>query len=153
MRKRQTLTVVLVEDDPGHAILIEKNLRRAGIIDPIVPLSNGREALDYLNGQRRGSVENDSDTPAILLLLDLNMPMLDGYEVLRTMKSDDRTRSIPIVILTTTDSPSEIERCYKLGCNAYVTKPVDYEQFSDTMRKLGMFLSIVKLPLTEDRHG
>ncbi len=153
MRTRQTLTVVLVEDDPGHAVLIEKNLRRAGIIVPIVPLSNGREALDYLNEHRPGPGGHDSEAPAILMLLDLNMPILDGYEVLRIVKSDERTRSIPVVMLTTTDSPLEIERCYKLGCNAYVTKPVDYEQFSDTMRRLGMFLSIVELPMTEGCHG
>ncbi len=151
MRNLRTMTVLLVEDDPGHALLIEKNLRRSGISDSIVPLSNGREALDYLDGLHGRGCESGS--PAMLMLLDLNMPLLDGYEVLRAVKSDARTRSIPVVILTTTDNPAEIERCYKLGCNAYVTKPVDYEQFSDTLRRLGLFLSVVQLPMTEDHCG
>jgi CheY-like chemotaxis protein len=151
MEKQQPLTIVLVEDDPGHALLIEKNLRRAGVVNPIVPLSNGREALDYLAGRLAGG--NGPDAPSILMLLDLNMPVLDGYEVLKAVKSDERSRCMPVVILTTTDSPPEVERCYKLGCNAYIAKPIGFDQFSDTMRKLGMFLSIVKLPVIEEQYG
>ncbi len=151
MNTQRTPTVLLVEDDPGHALLIEKNLRRAGVADPIVSLRSGREALDYLD--RSCNEGQASDEAEILMLLDLNMPVLDGYEVLKAVKSRERTRCIPVVVLTTTDSPPEIERCYKFGCNAYITKPVDYEQFSDVMRRLGMFLSIVKLPTREECHG
>jgi CheY-like chemotaxis protein len=145
------LTIVLVEDDPGHALLIEKNLRRAGFANPIVHLGNGREALEYL--ERENAPGGGQCRPPLLMLLDLNMPVLDGYEVLRVVKSDPRTRTIPIAVLTTTDSPREVERCYELGCNVYVTKPVDYEQFSDAMRKLGMFLTIVNVPALKERHG
>jgi CheY-like chemotaxis protein len=80
------------------------------------------------------------------VLLDLNMPVLDGYQVLERMKADERTRRIPVVVLTTTDDPREVDRCYGLGCNVYVTKPVDYERFSEAVRKLGLFLSIVAFP-------
>ena len=145
--KQHPVTIVLVEDDPGHAALIEKNLRRAGIMTPIVNLNNGREALDYL------AVKKGPETPSILMLLDLTMPVLDGYEVLKAVKSDARSRCMPVVVLTAADNPREAERCYKLGCNAYITKPVGYEQFSDTMRKLGMFLSIVELPMIEELYG
>ena len=82
----------------------------------------------------------------MLVLLDLNMPVLDGYQVLQRMKSDDSTKRIPVVILTTTDDIREVERCYDLGCNVYITKPVDYEQFSEAIRKIGLFLSVVTIP-------
>jgi CheY-like chemotaxis protein len=82
----------------------------------------------------------------LLVLLDLNLPGLDGYQVLARLKSDERTRQIPVIILTTTDDPREVERCYALGCNVYITKPVEYEQFSEAIRKLGLFLSVVKIP-------
>ncbi len=81
------------------------------------------------------------------MLLDLNLPRLDGYQVLTRLKADERTRHIPIIILTTTDEPQEIERCYALGCNVYVTKPVEYDEFAEAIRKLGLFLSIVKIPV------
>jgi CheY-like chemotaxis protein len=82
----------------------------------------------------------------MLVMLDLNMPVLDGYQVLQRMKSDERTRRIPVVILTTTDDAREVQRCYDLGCNVYITKPVDYEQFAEAIRKIGLFLSVVTVP-------
>jgi len=144
MTNHQPVTILLVEDDPGHALLIEKNLRRAGIANTIVKLDDGRKAVDYLF--KNGAYQNN-DTPApVLILLDLNLPVLDGYQVLKTIRGDERTRSIPVVVLTTTDNPHEITRCYELGCNVYITKPVEYETFSDAIRKLGLFLSIVRVP-------
>jgi len=86
-------------------------------------------------------------TLPLLILLDLNLPRLDGFQVLTRLKADVHTRHIPVIILTTTDEPYEIERCYALGCNVYITKPVEYEQFAEAIRKLGLFLSIVKIPL------
>jgi len=140
------VTILLVEDDPGHALLIEKNLRRAGIANSIVKLDNGQKAVDFL--LKKGDYRNDDNPAPLLILLDLNMPVLDGYQVLKAIKNDDRTRSVPVVVLTTTDNPHEIARCYELGCNVYVTKPVEYETFSEAIRKLGLFLSIVKVPET-----
>ena len=138
-------TLLLVEDDPGHARLIERNLRRALITNEIVTLSDGQQAVDYL--LKEHTYTGARHALPLLLLLDLNLPQLDGFQVLTRLKADARTRHIPVIILTTTDEPYEIERCYALGCNMYITKPVEYEQFAEAIRKLGLFLSIVKLPL------
>jgi len=144
MNDSQLLTLVLVEDDPGHALLIEKNLRRAGIANSIVKLDDGQKAVDFLF--KKGAYSGDEHAAPFLILLDLNLPVLSGYQVLQAIKGDERTRAIPVVILTTTDNPHEVSRCYELGCNVYVTKPVEYEQFSEAIRKLGLFLSIVRVP-------
>lgn len=151
MEEAQQITILLVEDDPGHAVLIEKNLRRAGIVNEIVVLKDGGEAVEYLLPQT-GGTNVPHDRP-FCVLLDLNLPVLDGYQVLKRIKGDERTRSIPVVILTTTDNPQEVARCYGLGCNVYITKPVEYDRFSDAVQKLGMFLSIVKVPGAENDHG
>ena len=144
MLDTQNITILLVEDDPGHTRLIEKNLRRANIRNEIAFATNGQEALDYLF--RTGEYANKQHPSKLLVLLDLNLPVLDGYQVLERMKADERTKSIPVIILTTTDDPREIARCYELGCNVYITKPVEYEQFSEAMRKLGLLLLVSKIP-------
>ncbi len=146
MTEKQQVTIILVEDDPGHARLIEKNLRRANITNDIVILNDGQQAVDYVfcEGDYAG---HPLSTP-LLLLLDLNMPVLDGYQVLKRIKTDEEKKRIPIVILTTTDDDQEVTHCYDLGCNIYLTKPVDYQQFSQAIRKLGLFLSIVAVPDT-----
>ncbi len=143
MPETREVTILLAEDDPGHARLIEKNLRRSNITNDIVVASDGQEALDYVSGKYERA--GNGRAPPLLVLLDLNMPVLDGYQVLERMKADERTKRIPVVILTTTDDAREISRCYDLGCNVYVTKPVDYEQFCEAIRKLGLFLSIVTM--------
>lgn len=144
MNPVKSITILLVEDDGGHARLVEKNLRRANIMNEILWFTNGREVLDYLYGAE--SETSPPDIEQYLILLDLNMPVMDGYEVLRQLKSNDMTRSIPIIVLTTTFDNGEIARCYDLGCNLYITKPVDYAQFSEVISKLGLFLTIVKVP-------
>ena len=138
------VTILLVEDDPGHARLIEKNLRRANLTNRIDHVADGQQAIDYLFGE--GEYANKEHPSPLLVLLDLNMPVLDGYQVLKRMKSDERTKRIPVIVLTTTDDAREIARCYELGCNVYITKPVDYDQFSEAMRKLGLFLLVVMFP-------
>ena len=140
----QQVTIVMIEDDLGHATLIEKNLRRAGIMNKIVHIDNGRQALDYF--QRNGDYAGKEADECMLVLLDLNLPEVDGFEILTQLKSKDETRTIPIIILTTTDNPREVERAYELGCNIYVTKPVVYENFAESIRKLGLMLAVVKLP-------
>ena len=144
MENQQPVTILLIEDDPGHALLIEKNLRRAGIANDIIVLDNGQKAVDFLF--KEGAYKGNQQPVPPLILLDLNLPVLDGFNVLKRIKSDNRTRQIPVIVLTTTDSPHEISRCYELGCNVYITKPVEYDNFSDAIRKLGLFLSIVKVP-------
>lgn len=140
----QHVTMLLVEDDPGHARLIEKNLRRANITNPIITLDNGQKAVDFLFSQ--GEYAGQDVPSQLLVLLDLNLPILDGYEVLKKMKKDPQIKSIPVIILTTTDDPNEISHCYELGCNVYVTKPVNYDRFSEAVTNLGLFLSVVKIP-------
>jgi len=138
------ITILLVEDDPGHARLIEKNLKRSNITNCFHAVTDGQQALDYLfsEGEYAG---RDLPSP-LLVLLDLNMPVVDGYQVLERMKADARIKHVPVVILTTTDDAREVSRCYELGCNVYITKPVDYEKFTEAIRKLGLFLSIVTVP-------
>lgn len=144
MPRLQEVTILLVEDDPGHARLIEKNLRRSNIRNEILIASDGQQALDYLFGE--GKYAGGGVATPLLVLLDLNLPVLDGYQVLERMKADERTKRIPVIVLTTTDDEREVSRCYELGCNVYITKPVDYQQFSESIRKLGLFLSVVTVP-------
>jgi CheY-like chemotaxis protein len=133
------VTVLLVEDDVGHARLIEKNLRRSCVENRIVHLENGQDALDYV-------LDESHSSESLLLLLDLNMPGVSGFKVLETLKSKGETKHIPVVVLTTADDRGEVERCYQLGCNLYLNKPVDYESFAETIHQLGLFLSVVSVP-------
>jgi CheY-like chemotaxis protein len=131
------VTIVLVEDDPGHAKLIEKNIRRAGVNNEIVHFLNGTAALDHLT---------QSGKTATLVLLDLNLPDMNGTQILEKLKSGAATKHVPVIVLTTTDDKAEIQKCYDLGCNVYITKPVDYEAFAAAIRQLGLFLSVMKVP-------
>ncbi len=144
MPTAKEITIILVEDNPGHARLVEKNLRRAKVANPIIVLEDGQRALDYLFGE--SGYVNTENHPALLVMLDLNLPVVNGYHILEKMKSDPRTKSIPVIVLTTTDDVHEIDRCYELGCNVFVPKPVEYEQFADAIGKLGLFLSVIMLP-------
>ena len=144
MARNEEVTILLVEDDPGHARLIEKNLHRSGVTNEIVIAGDGQQGLDYLFGE--GEHAGSGRATPLLVLLDLNMPGIDGFQVLERMKADERARRIPVIVLTTTDDRREVQRCYELGCNVYITKPVDYVQFSEAIRKLGLFLSIVRVP-------
>ncbi len=144
---KKDVTILLVEDDPGHARLIEKNLRRANITNEIIVLDDGQKAVDYIFCE--GDYKDIKCPEPLLILLDLNLPVLDGVQVLERIKSDDSAKHIPVVVLTTTDDAIEIDRCYELGCNIYVTKPVNYDRFAEAIRKLGLFLSIVHVPHEE----
>jgi len=147
LEDKQHVTILLVEDDPGHAVLIGKILRRAGIANDIVSVNDGQKAVDFLLKQK--VYEHNTLTDPLLILLDLNLPVLDGYQVLKIIKKDERTKRIPVVMLTTTDNPGEVARCYELGCSVYITKPVDYEAFSQAIQRLGLLLSIIKVPEKE----
>ncbi len=138
MDRPEDTTIVLAEDDPGHARLIEKNLRSI-VTNEIVRFADGRETLEYLRREERASRQH-------LLLLDLNMPVMNGYQVLWHLRNDEQTSHIPVIVLTTTDDPEEIRRCYDMGCNAYVVKSADYDKFTDAMRCLGLFLTVAMMP-------
>ena len=134
--------MVLIEDDEGHASLIRKNLHRAGVQNPILHLNTGAAALDYFFQDPQ--VKNSHDKTVVVL--DLNLPDIDGFEILRRLKADDHTRAMPVIVLSTTDNPKDVDRCYALGCNAFMTKPVGYDDFSDAIQKLGLMMTIVRVP-------
>lgn len=138
------VTIVMIEDDEGHARLIEKNVRRAGVNNDIVPFTTGNAALDYILGKDRSGTE--AADRYLLILLDLNLPDMSGTDILEKVKSNPHTRRLPIVILTTTDDEREIQRCYDLGANVYITKPVDYDGFANAIRQLGLFFSVMQIP-------
>ncbi len=141
------VTIIMIEDDEGHARLIERNIRRAGVNNEIVGFSDGSSALAYLMGPDGTGVSNAKR--AILVLLDLNLPDMSGIDILEQVKSNVHLRRSPVVILTTTDDQREIQRCYDLGANVYITKPVNYESFANAIRQLGLFVSVMQVPVTD----
>ena len=138
--------IVMIEDDEGHARLIERNIRRAGVNNEIIPFRDGTSALDYLFGPD-GSGEV-SGRRHLLILLDLNLPDMTGIDILEKVKANPHTKRSPVIVLTTTDDAREIQRCYDLGANVYVTKPVNYEGFANAIRQLGLFFSVMQIPET-----
>ena len=144
MSNTRQIVILIAEDDVGHARLIEKNLARAGLNNPIIRFENGQAILDFLF-RGAGPPRRNPDT-AYLLLLDIRMPQVDGAEVLRQVKEDKELRKIPVIMLTTTDDPREVERCHALGCSSYIVKPVDYDKFADAIKNLGLFISLVEVP-------
>ena len=140
MPKHQPVTIIMVEDDEGHARLIEKNIRRAGVCNEIRHFASGTAALEHLLSPAV------RDNGPLLVLLDLNLPDMSGIDILTKIKADEQLRRAPVVVLTTTDDQREIQRCYDLGCNVYITKPVEYDTFSQAIRQLGLFLSVMQVP-------
>jgi len=138
------VTIIMIEDDDGHARLIERNIRRSGVNNEIVPFINGTEAVNYLFGGDGSGLDHKGR--ALLILLDLNLPDMSGIEILRRLKESRYLRCAPVVVLTTTDDSQEIKRCYELGCNVYITKPVNYESFANAIRQLGLFFSVIQVP-------
>jgi CheY-like chemotaxis protein len=139
--------IVMIEDDEGHARLIEKNIRRAGVNNPITSFTSGNEAVKFLFGADGTGVANKGKP--FLVLLDLNLPDMTGVDILKRVKTNDHLRRVPVVVLTTTDDATEIQRCYDLGCNVYITKPVNYDNFANAIRQLGLFFSVIQVPASE----
>jgi CheY-like chemotaxis protein len=144
MNETREVVILVAEDDAGHARLIEKNLTRAGLHNTIKRFDNGQAVLDFLF--RRGPGPHRALDMAYLLLLDIRMPQVDGVEVLRQLKEDPELRKIPVLVLTTTDDPREVERCHAIGCASYIVKPVDYDKFAEAIKSLGLYISLVEVP-------
>jgi len=138
------VTIIMIEDDEGHARLIERNIRRSGVNNEIVPFTNGTAAVNYLFGSDGTGLAHKGQ--ALLILLDLNLPDMSGTDILARIKGEGPLRRTPVVVLTTTDDKVEIQRCYDLGCNVYITKPVNYESFANAIRQLGLFFSVIQVP-------
>ena len=141
------VSIIMIEDDEGHARLIEKNIRRAGVNNEIIPFANGTDALKYLLGDDGSG--NVSAGRQQLILPDLNLPDMTGIDILEKLKSTAHTKRSPVVVLTTTDDSREIQRCYDLGANVYITKPVNYEGFANAIRQLGLFFAVMQVPETQ----
>lgn len=136
--------IIMIEDDEGHALLIERNIRRSGVNNEIIPFTNGSDATAYLFGPDGTGIDHKGQ--ALLILLDLNLPDMTGIDILKRIKENKYIKCTPVVVLTTTDDAEEIKRCYALGCNVYITKPVNYENFANAIRQLGLFFSVIQVP-------
>lgn len=137
-------TILITDDDDGHAFLIEDNLRRAGVDVPFLRFSDGQEVLDFLFG-RTVEPAFEQNRP-YLLLLDIRMPKVDGITVLQQIKADPNLHKLPVIILTTTEDPREVERCHDFGCNVYMQKPVAFDNFAAAITRLGQFVMLLQLP-------
>lgn len=142
MKNYKEMVILIAEDDDGHAELIKEGLVESGVCNLIIRFRNGEEVWDFLSGT---GTEVRDKTKAYILLLDINMPLMDGIEVLEKIKTNTELKEIPVIMLTTTDDPREVEACYKIGCNMYITKPVKFDKLASILTRLGLFLQIVKV--------
>jgi CheY-like chemotaxis protein len=134
-------TVILVaEDEDGHFALIQKNLFRAGIDNEIIRFTDGQQILDFF----RDGVSMPHNK--YVLLLDLRMPKVSGFEVLHTLKSHPGLKTIPVIVLTTANTPQDVQRCHELGCALYVVKPMEYESLVEAIQRIGEFLKVIEVP-------
>lgn len=137
------LIILIAEDDDGHALLIKETIEESGISNQLIRFKDGKELWDFFTGDRMDSQYDPSQR--YLVLLDINMPRMGGLEVLRKLKSEKEFRKIPVMMLTTTDDPREVENCYQMGCSVYITKPIDFNRFITTLKRLGLFIEIIEV--------
>jgi len=138
--------ILLVEDNPDDVDLTLIGFKRNGIVNEVVIARDGQEALDYLHGTDANG--NPNELP-VVMILDLNLPRISGLDVLRHVRENERTKLIPTVMLTTSDEQSDLIASYRLGANAYVRKPVDFNQFQEAARQLGLFWLLLNVPPNE----
>jgi len=142
------IEILLVEDNPSDIELTLHALERGKVTNRIETVRDGAEALDFLF--LSGAYAHRQGGAPKVVLLDINLPKVDGLDVLRRVKSDSRTRRIPIVVLTSSREDSDLVRCYDLGVNSYIVKPVDFEKFSEAVRQLGLYWLLLNEPRTSD---
>ena len=141
---KNNTSILLVDDDPAHSALVRRNLIKCGLSNEIIPLSSGQQLLDFIFTE--GEYHNLTLPQKVLILLDINMPNINGLDALKSLKSNEITRHIPIMMLTTSDDPAEINTCFQLGCNAYFIKPIEHQQFVKRIQELGRFLVDTQIP-------
>jgi two-component system response regulator len=136
--------ILLVEDSPQDVELTLEALSEHNLANEVIALGDGEQALDYLYA--RGKFQGRKNGNPALVLLDLKMPKVDGLEVLRTMKTDPKLKTIPVVMLTSSREEKDLVESYRLGVNAYVVKPVDFQEFVKAVRQLGVFWAVINEP-------
>ncbi len=141
--------ILLVEDNSSDAELAIRELKKNNMANNLIHVKNGEEALDFIFGRGPYLDRKDSMNFPKVILLDIQMPKINGIEVLQTLKSDPRTRSIPVVILTSSKEHPDIKKCYDLGANSYIVKPVNFESFASSIRHLGFFWLLLNQPPTQ----
>lgn len=144
--------LLLVEDSPTDEKLTIRAFKKAGVTNDIVVVRDGAEALDYLFGAAKYQGRDTSVLPAVTLL-DLSLPRIDGLEVLRRIRADERTKCLPVVILTASKEHEDIARGYSLGANAYVRKPVAFSEFAEAAKTLGLFWLLLNEPPPQETSG
>jgi two-component system response regulator len=137
--------ILLVEDNPTDAELCIRALKKHNLANRLVWVKDGAEALDFVHGTGAYAGRPPTGKPKVILL-DLRLPKIDGLEVLRRIKSDDRTRTIPVVVVTSSKEDRDVTECYTLGVNSFISKPVAFEEFTETMSRLGMYWLLVNRP-------
>jgi len=140
--------ILLVEDNPDDVLLAKRALKKNNITNDVAVVGDGAEALDYLFGTGAYEGRNVADRPA-MLLLDINLPKVGGLDVLRKIRSDERLRTIPVVILTSSKEEQDLAEGYSLGANSYIRKPVDFDKFVDAVQQLGMYWLVLNEPPPE----
>jgi len=145
MAPAEPIEVLIVEDSAEDLALTLRSLRIAKVANQIQVARDGVEALDYLFGEGEHAGRPVEQTPRVVLL-DLKLPRVNGLEVLRRLKADERTRAIPVVVLTSSKEPDDLERCYSLGANSYIVKPVTFEQFAQAVKDLGLYWLVLNQP-------
>ena len=139
------LTILLVEDNPDDEVLTVRELQKQHIVNEIIAVRDGVEALEYLFGTGQYAGRDATDCPTVVLL-DLKLPKVGGFEVLRRIRSDDQTKYIPVVVLTSSDDPRDIVESYRLGANSYVRKPVNFEQFQEAVHNIQLYWLLLNEP-------
>ena len=141
-----TKTILLVEDNPDDVKLTLRAFRKAQIANPVEVARDGVEALDYIFGTGKYAGRNIADTPAVILL-DLNLPKIGGIDVLSRLRSDERTKMVPVVVITTSREEQDVRGAYGLAANSYICKPVDFEQFAVAAQQIGLYWLVLNEPV------
>ena len=137
--------ILLVEDSMSDAELTIRALKKNNLANKLVHLEDGQEALDFIFAEGNYSYRKITDTPKVILL-DLKMPKINGIQVLQRIKSDERTKKTPVIVLTSSKEDPDIQECYRLGANSYVVKPVQFEKFLTAVSELGLFWMLINQP-------